>query len=222
MEYTLSLALIDFLPVIFTAIGFFFLYRMITHVNTAQGKVAMLGAVLVVAGGFFKAIWKLISASSGADINWMENGLFVWMAPGYVLLAWSVWQTVRTVQSKKIFNVWVAPVSIAMLTLGFAFYLSSSHSDKWKLVLLIVMVLATIITSILLITFAFRGKMTLAGALFIINLICVFLLSGMARIPEQTITLQWIEESINAISWLCFAIAAKKVYEYARTNFGVK
>jgi len=64
--------------------------------------------------------------------------------------------------------------------------------------------------------------MTLAGALFIINLICVFLLSGMARIPEQTITLQWIEESINAISWLCFAIAAKKVYEYARTNFGVK
>jgi hypothetical protein len=224
MQYTLSLALVDFLPVTFTAIGFYFLYRMITHVNVAQGKVAALGAVLVVMGGLLKAIWKTIMASTGGATNivWMDDGLFAWMAPGYVFLAWSVWQTVRSVRGQKTFHIWLAPAVIAVLTLGFAYYLFASQSDRWKLILLIVMVLATVITSVLLIVFAFRGKMTLAGMLFIINIVCVFILSDMARIPEQTITLQWIEESINTISWLCFAISTKKIYEYTHANFGVK
>jgi len=224
MEYTLSLALVDFLPVAFTAIGFYFLYKMVAHISAEHGKVAAFGSVLVVAGGFFKAVWKLLMASSGGtiDINWMEDGLFVWMAPGYVFLAWSVWQTVRMVRGKKASGVWIAPAVVAGLTLGFAYYLHSTGSDKWKLILLIVMVLATVITSVLLIIFAFREKMSLAGVLFIINLVCVFLLSGMARIQHQTIPLQWIEESINTVSWLCFAIAAKKIFEFARNNFGVK
>jgi hypothetical protein len=76
-------------------------------------------------------------------------------------------------------------------------------------------------TSILLIAFAFREKLKLMGVLFIINLICVFILSGLARIPEQTIALQWFEESINTVSWLCFLIAMKNVYEYTRANYGV-
>jgi hypothetical protein len=224
MEYTFSLALVDFLPVTFTAIGFFFLYKMISHVNAAQGKVAIVGAVLVVMGGLLKAIWKIIMASTGGATNivWMDDGLFAWMTPGYVILAWSVWQTVRSVRGQKIFHVWLMPVIISALTLGFAYKLFASQSDRWNLVLLIVMVLATVITSVLLIVFAFRQKLTLAGALFIINIICVFILSGMARIPEQTIVLQWTEESINAVSWLCFAIAAKKVYENTQANFGVK
>jgi hypothetical protein len=144
------------------------------------------------------------------------------MAPGYVLLAWSVWQTVRSVRGQKTFHVSMTPMIIAALTLGFAYYLFTSQSDNWNLILLIVMVLATVVTSVLLIVFAFRNKLTLAGWLFIINIVCVFILSGMARIPVQTIPLQWTEESINAISWLCFAIAAKKAYDYARLNFGVK
>ena len=224
MEYTLSLALVDFLPVMFTAIGFYFLYKMISHVNAQQGKVAIVGGVLVVMGGLLKAIWKTIMASTGGQTNivWMDDGLFAWMAPGYVVLAWSVWQTVRSVRGQKTFHVWMTPVIIAALTLGFAYKLFASQSDRWNLVLLIVMVLATVITSVLLIVFAFRQKLSLAGTLFIVNIICVFILSGMARIPEQTIALQWTEESINTISWLCFAFAAKKVFENTQANFGVK
>jgi len=84
------------------------------------------------------------------------------------------------------------------------------------------MVLTSVITSILLIVFAFRQKLSLAGALFIVNLIIIFAMNGLARMPEQTIALQWMEESINTISWLCFAIASKKVFENTRENFGVK
>jgi hypothetical protein len=59
------------------------------------------------------------------------------------------------------------------------------------------------------------------AALFIINLVGVFLLNGLARMPEQTIALQWIEESINTVSWLAFAVAAYKIYQHTRAAFGV-
>lgn len=225
MEYTLSLALVDFLPVLFTAIGLIYIVRMVTHINALQGKVALVGMVLTIAGGFFKAIWKLLMASSNGtiDINWMEDGLFVFMAPGYTLLAWSVWQTVRTVQNKNTFHAWLTPVIIVAIMFTGSIYLFTSNptSPAWERILLSVMVLATIITGILLITFSFRQKLPMAGWLFILNLVGVFLLNGLARLDEQTIILQWIEESINAISWLAFMFAAMKVYEYTRTHFGV-
>ena len=222
MEYTLSLALVDFLPVTFTAIGYFFLCRMVSHINEQQGKIASIGAILIVAGGFFKAVWKTFMASTEGVTNivWMDEGLFVWMAPGYTLLAWSVWQTVREVRLKKTFHTWLLPLILSVLTLGYAYYLSTT-GGSWNLILLIVLVLGSTITSILLIAFAFRDNLKSTGMLFIINLICVFILSGLARIPEQTIMLQWFEESINTVSWFCFLIAMKKMYEYTRVNYGV-
>ena len=226
MEYTVSLALVDFLPVIFTAIGLIYIARMVSHISKPHGQAAYVGAVLTVAGGFFKAVWKLFMASSGGtiDINWMEDGLFVWMAPGYTLILWSVWQAVRSVNNKRPWNAWIAPLVFIVLMFAGSYYLYTSDpaSPAWERVLLSVMVLATVITGILLIVFGFRQKMPLAGWLFIINLIGIFLLNGLARIDEQTITLQWIEEGINAVSWLCFLVAAQKVFEYARDNFGVK
>lgn len=225
MEYTLSLALVDFLPVLFTAIGLMYIVRMVSHINIQQGKIALVGMVLTVAGGFFKATWKLIMAATQSEVNitWMDDGLFAWMAPGYTLLAWSVWQTVRAVQRKKTFHTWLTPIIIIILMFASSIYLYTSNptSPAWERILLSVMVLATIITGVLLIAFAFRQKLPLAGWLFIVNLVGIFLLNGLARIDEQTIMLQWIEESINTVSWLAFMFAAMKVYEYTRANYGV-
>ena len=224
MEYTISLALVDYLPVIFTTIGFYFLYRMVAHVDGIQGKVFLVGAVLTVIGGFIKATWKLIIATSGNDIRWMDDGMFAWMAVGYTLIFWSIWQTVRTVRGKNAFQPWIVPTVIGVLSLVGAYYLNVSmpESRAWKFTLLGIMSLASILTSILLIVFAFRQKLPVVGVLFIVNLIIVFVMNGLARMPEQTIALQWIEESINTVSWFCFAIASKKVLENTQENFGVK
>lgn len=224
MEYTVSLALVDYLPVIFTAVGFYFLYKMVTHVDLAQGKVFLVGAVLTVIGGFIKATWKLIIAASGNDIRWMDDGMFAWMAVGYTLIFWSIWQTVRVLRGKNAFQALIVPTFIGVLSLVGAYYLyiSMPESRAWKFTLLGVMSLASVLTSILLIVFAFRQKLTLAGALFIVNLIIIFVMNGLARMPEQTIALQWIEESVNSVSWFCFAIASKKIYEYTQSTFGVK
>jgi len=60
----------------------------------------------------------------------------------------------------------------------------------------------------LLIRQANQQKLKVAAWLFAFNLIAIFSLSGMARIPEQTITLQWIEEVINVFGQGAFAFAA--------------
>lgn len=225
MEYTLSLALVDFLPVFFTAVGLVAITRMVAHVNATQGRVALYGTLLTIAGGFFKATWKLLMASSNGvvDIRWMEEGLFVFMAPGYILLAWSVWQTVRTVQGKNGHHAWIPP--LAMIGIVFAasvtLFVMYPNSPAWERVLLSVMVLATFITGIFLLVFAFRQRLSTAGWLFILNLIGIFLLNGLARLESQPISLQWIEESINTLAWLAFAIASNQIYGYTRAHFGV-
>jgi len=225
MEFTLSLALLDFVPVLLTAIGLIYIIRLVFSILPAQGRIAFLGGLLVVAGGFFRATWKLLMAlSHGAqDVNWMENGLFVLMAPGYVMFAWSVWQVSRSVQGKKILNVWLVPVLTSVLLLGTSYYLFVAQTDSlaWKRVLLTMTVIANFVSGILLIIFAFRQKLSMAGWLFIINLVAIFVLNGLARLPEQPVFLHWIDEGINTVSCLGFVIAAKTVYQYVRVNFGV-
>ena len=225
MEYTFSLALLDYLPVILTATGLTAIVRMVSHINGLQGKVASIGAVLTVGGGTFRATWKLLMAASNGtrDIFWLEDGLFVLMAPGYILLAWSVWQTVRTVQGKRSLHAWYPPfvIIVVMFLISIFLFITQPDSPAWERVLLSIMVLATLITGIFLILFAFRQKLHVAGWLFIFNLAGIFILNGLARIGDQTIPLQWIEESVNTISWLAFTIAANQIYGYTRNNFGV-
>jgi len=220
--YTLSLALVDFLPVLFAAIGLYFITRMVAHINPRQGRVTAVGVLLTVAGGLSKASWKLVMALSQSQVNLtlLDDALFVLMAPGYTLIAWSVWQTSRSVRQQKTFHAWLPPVALIALTFAGAIslYVANPSSPAWERILLSVMVLATIVTGVLLIIFAFRQNLTSAGWLLIINLIGVFVLSGMARM-EQTITLQWFEQSINAISWLVFWVATSRMYQHVRDNF---
>jgi len=46
-------------------------------------------------------------------------------------------------------------------------------------------------------------------------------MNGLARQPDQPISLQWIEEVINVVSWLAFAFGARMLYQYAQIRFGV-
>ena len=90
-EYTVSLALFDFVPVICSGIGLFFITRMIARLDANSGKVAYLAGTLIVLGGLSKATWKLIFTSSGTDIAWMNDMLFIFLAPGFTLLSWALW-----------------------------------------------------------------------------------------------------------------------------------
>jgi hypothetical protein len=222
MEFTLSLALLDFLPVLFTGVGLFYIGRLVSLILPTQGRISLIGGTLVVAGGFFRAIWKLLMALSGGgvDVNWMEESLFVFMTPGYLLLGWSVWQTMRALHGKTISNPWVPPLALIFVTFltSYSLFLTSPGSPAWERILLSMMVAATLGTGLLLIALAFQMKLFLLGGLFVVNLLGIFILNGLARVSEQTISLHWIAEGINTVSWLAYAVSAWGMYRHILTD----
>lgn len=223
-EFTLPLAILDFVPVLLTAVGFIFIVRMIFSVLPTQGRTALFGGLMVVAGGFLRALWKLLIVLSGGDlvIDWMGDSLFVLMAPGFILSAWSIWQFVRSVQGKAVFHPWLVPLVLIVMIWSTSYFLVSSqpNTDAWKGILISITVLGNWIGVILLITLAFRYGLPTAGWLFLVNIAITFITNGLAR-TEQTIMIHWIAESVGSISSLCFAMAAKIVCEYMSTHFSM-
>ena len=103
----------------------------------------------------------------------------------------------------------------AVITLG------AQDVSSARLVLLGTMVLAALLLTTLYTVFAVRERLWLATVLFASNLVGTLVLNTMARVAEQTIALQWIEQSINSVTWLGFAVATGLVYAHVRTAFGV-
>jgi hypothetical protein len=207
MEYSITMALEDFIPVAFSAFGFFLIARALARQQAAVGSLAFTGATLIVLGGFLKALFKLIAASAGAQITWLSDSLFPLMSAGFVLMAWALW---RGLQARPLSaaQVWATPLLIALLALGLAAYFGFVQGNRrWSLLLLMVTTLGNVLTSLQLIRHSWRHKLRAAAGLFLYNLLTIFLQARLARM-EQTITLQWIEQLNNTLSWAAFAVAA--------------
>ncbi|MFC1466365.1 MAG: hypothetical protein ACFLMY_16100 [Candidatus Brachytrichaceae bacterium NZ_4S206] len=213
-EYTIPLALQDFMPVALSSAGLFFLAEMIARTDRGAGRIALLGAWLIMLGGGLKAAWKLNMAISGNDIAWMSNALFVLLAPGFTLMACALWAAQAQMRGRPLgFNVSVMALGISGVFLAVAAVLGIAvpAGSAWKFTLLGVTTVANFVLSALCIVQAFRmGKRDVA-VLFIVNIVAIIILQGLARIPQQTIPLQWTEQIINTLSSAAFAYAAWKL-----------
>jgi hypothetical protein len=206
MEYSLAIALEDFIPVVLSALGFVWLARRLAERAPAVGPLAGTGAALIVLGGFSKALWKLIIAATGADVSWLANSLFPLMAPGFLCLAWALWRGLRAGKTSAA-SVWLAPLAGSALALSAAAFIAFTKGGRgWVMILLAVTTLGNLLLSLQLIADSWRRGLLPAALLFAYNLATIFLQARMARM-EQTIALQWIEQLNNTLSWAAFAAA---------------
>jgi hypothetical protein len=211
--YSIPLALEDFIPVILSSGGLFLIARMVQRIDEGLGRMAFLGWLLVTMGGLLKASWKLLMALSDTQTNvvWMDKGMFLWMAPGFVFLAFSVWFTGEMMLGKeKARRIWLGPgvllgaTAVAIFFTGFP----DPTISTWRFILLGIMTIGNITLTILLIQKSRHFGLSTAAILFALNIILVFILNGMARMPEQTIPLQWTEQIINTVAQGAFLIGA--------------
>jgi hypothetical protein len=207
---TVPLALQDYMPVIATAIGCWFLARFVQRVVPAMYPVAVAGGVSVSMGGASKATWKLIRAFDGPDFKWLDAALFPFLAWGFALLAWALIHVdyTETNATPPQRGLWKVPIGIAatLSVLGFAISASTDWSRSWVIPMLTLMTLGDLSVIVLGVKAARRRKLPIAAGLLVVNFLSVLGLTRLASV-DQTRATQWIEQLGNTAGNACFAAA---------------
>jgi hypothetical protein len=196
--YPVSLALFDFIPTLAFLTGAFYLVRTgVLCRGKPCGRMVMAGGLLVFLGGFFKATWKLLYTTGVADIQWMSQGQFVLSSIGFLGLFIAVLYMVRS--KKK-----AAPGGTVLAMAA------------WKIPFLFVMTVTSLGAEGILAYMAFKRKVPLAAAGFIVGVLGILAMGAMAS-AEQSLTMQWIEEGINTLGQLGFMTGCILLYQNFKT-----
>ncbi len=208
-DYSLSLALFDFLPVLLSGIGLYLLANLLTRAWPAARPVLLLGFALVIAGGLSKAIWKLIWVLTQTNLVVLDAALFVCMAPGMVLLAmhtaaasryWRGGGGAMRPGRNSLFV--IVPVLAAAAVLA----VLRPETRAWFFVLLAASALANIVMTALLARLSWGWGQRLTAAVFLVSILLTLSLSGLARIAADSLPLQWLAENINLFATGTFAL----------------
>ena len=201
VDYTVSLALVDFLPVALSCIGTVLLARSAQHRVAGVQRWGLLGAVLVTTGGACKAIWKIVIAATGTDVYWLDDLLFVFLMPGFALLAWALVSAVRGQQVRR--TPFVGALILGAIALA-------SHK-VWPL--LVGTAVFSITMTVAAVLLAKRANDNVAVGMFAFQLTVVPLLAilGSPSISQSSAT-QWLEESVNTLAQAALAYGALRLF----------
>lgn len=191
-NYSFGLALFDFVPTFFFLIGAFFLVKTVfICAGKPAARMLMAGSLLVFIGGFLKAFWKLLYAAQLADIVWMAEAQFLLLGIGFFAMFVTVLLMVR--QRKN---------SAAALFLGIT---------PWKIPFLFLMTVTSLGAEGILAYLAFRRNLRLAAAGFVVGVLGLLAMGSLAS-AEQSIAMQWVEETVNTLGQGGFMLGCILLY----------
>ena len=209
-NYTLGLALFDYLPVIAAGFGLYLICKYCGSTAGYAGPWIIAIPAIALTGGTLKASWKLIWALEQVNIKWMSDQLFFFLASAYVLMTVFIVQTLRAGKRGEHLaaNWWMLPMTfVTAMVAGAAYLMLTTDGRSWNFMLLGVLSLANLVFLIALIAHSFQMSNRLAATAFIANLVLGYVLVGLARL-EQTAELQWIEEILNLTNNTVLALGA--------------
>ncbi len=218
--YSVGMALLDYMPVVLSGVGLLVLSRMVARMDAQAGPMAYLGASLVMMGGLCKATWKLVMALSQGQTNIaaLDNALFLFLTPGFIFFTFALWYGQRSTWGRRRTRIWGMPVALVALSLGAALYTGTQLHDPtregrqvWFFILLGVTTLMNFVAGGLAIWQARKQDLLWVGLLFGLNLLSIIVLQGLARIANQTVALQWVEQLTNTLAQGAFLWAAWKL-----------
>jgi hypothetical protein len=208
MEYTVPLALQDYMTVIFSAVGLALLTSMVAQLDRELGRMALIGTILTVAGGAFKATGKLVLAMGGPDVAVLNLGLFPLIAPGFTLMVWSLYQIRRSFRDQPpLRRPWLVPLLIIGLV-GAGSAAIFNAGGPWRVPLIALASLANILMLSMLAIASWRRGLRQAAGLFVFTLVVVLVMSQLASIPFDRIEIIWFEQVSQTIAQALFAFAS--------------
>ncbi|NJN18770.1 MAG: hypothetical protein HC822_22210 [Oscillochloris sp.] len=217
---TVPLALQDYMTVIFSALGLSILTRMVYQMDRNLGRMALIGTIVTVLGGTLKASGKLVIALDGPDLAVLNQGLFPLVAPGFVLVGWSLYQIRRFFREQPpLKQPWLVPLltigvfAAGSIALGMA-------GGPWKVPLILLATIGNVGLLVMLAVAAFKRRMWFSGSLFVVTLIVVLVMSQLAGIPDMPISVIWFEQIAQTIAQMLFTLAAWNYSQVIETTYG--
>lgn len=216
IDYSVAIALEDFVPVALAFAGCVLLAIQCRRRSATLWAPALVGAIAVGTGGAAKAVWKLIRALDGPDLKWLAGALFPCLSLGFCLLAWALLHHERIER-----NDWVrgeplgspavtVPLAVASgaALLGFAISAATSWSRAWVVPLIACVTLADLAVIVLCVRAGRLRQSWLIGAAFVVNFFGVLGLTRLSGVDRQTIALQWVEQTVNTLGSAAFLFGA--------------
>ena len=197
-EYSLALALEDFVPSLLALAGFWFLASVAASVVPATLTAGRVGAVLIGAGGLAKSSWKLIVVTDRRRSDLAGVAALPADGAGAVILLWAL---VSALRRRAI--IWWPFLAVLVISPAGAWpsggcsRSSSSPPPASPLVSVCGAILAG------------RQREWLPVVLFAVGIAFVACLVPLRGHPEHdTVTFQWIEQSTNTIAQAALLAAA--------------
>lgn len=197
-DYTVNLALFDFIPVALGSSALWLLARYMKPAGGAVYNTALIGAVCLIAGGLMKASWKLLYTSTGIDLVFMNKQLFFFLASGFILLGTASYCYRRSLRLTPL--PMAATYGVALALCAWALMQTLADQRTGLLVLLAVLTLGNLFLLTNVGMIARTNKVHWIIPLLLVNIAGTFVLAGIGRIAEQTAALQWSAEIVNTVA----------------------
>lgn len=217
-DYSLGLALFDYLPVLLSAIGLYLLADLLAKALPSSKALLLLGFALVAAGGLSKATWKLIWVLTHENIVVLDSLLFVCMAPGMILMAFhTAAATGRWRGNVAARHPGRNSLVIIVPLLAVAAFLATSQAEgrAWFFLLLAASALANVVMTMLLIRLSWGWNQRSTAMIFLVSILLTLSLSWLARISADSAPLQWLAENLNLFATGSFALAVWRLRTFA-------
>ncbi len=200
-HFTIPMALMDFVPVIFFGITAVILLRDLYN-KMFKGAYALLaaGSVNVFMAGFCKALWKLLYATNICNFVALEEMFMPVNSLGLLFVGLSL---IGMLCWKK---------KGAMLSVAPAIYTSSM-----PFIMMMVVGLGGMCAALSVL--AAKMKKTPVMALFILSFVCAMAMGYMSSQDSTQAWVNWVEQSINTVSQLCLLIGTVLLHKAGLKNF---
>lgn len=179
-EFSVPMAIVDYVPVIMFGIACFILIKSFTkNMNKAQFALFTCGTIDVFIAGFLKATYKLLYATNVCDFEALNNMFFPVQSIGFLLAGVGmIWYVLK---DKKVYTLAVPPVfSGTFVFVGF-------------------MCGGLLLLDVALCIIAKRMKKPWLMALFIVSFVCSLCMGYLSSKDFAQASMNWIAEGVNVL-----------------------
>lgn len=185
--YSIPMAIVDFLPVLFYFLASWLIAKDLYN-KTSKTAFAFLatGSIMVFIGGAFKALWKLLFCF-GINYPFFFACFFPMQAPGFCLYLAGLIMTLKGQKgNENNMNVVATTVTTSMP-------------------LLIFQTLGSIGSLIVMCVFAKKLKQTPAIILFILSILCLLGMGYLGATLDSSLSwANWVEQGVNTLGQIFF------------------